>query len=80
MLIEVPTDATQDVFAFTRGQAGERVFAVFNLSPRPQAVTFEHARHHGSYTDVLSGDVMTFRGGEALDLPAWGYRIYTETK
>jgi hypothetical protein len=79
-MTEVPSDATDDVFAFTRGQAGERVFAAFNLSPRPHSVAFEHARHHGTYTDALSGASASFTGGETLDLPAWGFRIFTETK
>ncbi|RNJ64470.1 MAG: alpha-amlyase [Porphyrobacter sp. IPPAS B-1204] len=79
-LVEVPTNATADVFAFTRGQAGERVFAVFNLSPRPQQVRFEHARHHGRYTDALNGEAKTFAGGEAMELAPWGYRIFKETK
>lgn len=79
-LIEVPTSATQDIFAFTRGADGERVFAVFNLSPRPQMVAFEHARHHGTYTDALTGESATFTSGETLDLPAWGFHIFTETK
>ncbi len=79
-LVEVPTNATADVFAFTRGAAGERVFAVFNLSPRAHQVTFDKARHHGSYTDALSGAPMNFAGSETLDLPAWGYRIFKETR
>lgn len=79
-MVEVPTNASADVYAFVRGEAGERVFAVFNLSPRPHVVAFAQARHHGSYTDALSGTAARFAGGETLDLPAWGYRIYTETK
>jgi glycosidase len=79
-MVEVPTNATADVYAFTRGAAGERVFAVFNLSPRPHSITFSQARHHGRYTDALSGAAAQFSGGETLDLPAWGYRIFTETK
>lgn len=79
-LIEVPTSATADVFAFTRGADGGRVFAVFNLSPRPQKVQFEHARHHGTYTDALSGAGAGFAGGETLELAPWGYRIFTQTK
>jgi glycosidase len=79
-LLEVPTSANADVFAFTRGTAGERVFAVFNLSPRAQTLTFDKARHHGRYADALTGEPASFAGGESLDLPAWGYRIYTETK
>ena len=79
-MVEVPTTATADVFAFTRGPAGERVFAVFNLSPRAQQVVFEQARHHGRYSDALTGAAMAFNGGETLALAPWGYRIFTETK
>lgn len=79
-MIEVPTSEAGDVYAFTRGAAGGRVFAVFNLSPRPHSITFSQARHHGRYADTLSGAGATFAGGETLDLPAWGYRIYAETK
>lgn len=79
-MVEVPTSENGDVYAFTRGGGGDRVFAVFNLSPRPHTISFNHARHHGSYSDALTGDSMIFRGDETLDLPAWGYRIYAETK
>ena len=79
-MLEVPTDQTADIYAFTRGKPGERVFAVFNLSPRAHTVSFKHARHHGRYSDALSGEAASFAGSETLDLPAWGYRIYTETK
>lgn len=79
-MVEVPTSETADVYAFTRGEAGGRVFAVFNLSPRPHSITFGQARHHGRYTDALSGEDVTFAGGESLDLPAWGFRIFAETK
>ncbi|WP_066529195.1 alpha-amylase family glycosyl hydrolase [Erythrobacter sp. CCH5-A1] len=79
-MVEVPNSAAADVYAFTRGEKGARVFAVFNLSPRPQSITFSQARHHGSYTDAMTGAPALFAGGESLDLPAWGYRIYTETK
>jgi glycosidase len=79
-MVEVPTSATADVFSFTRGAEGERVFAVFNLSPRPNSITFEHARHHGTYTDALTGAGTAFTGGETMELPAWGYRIFKESK
>lgn len=79
-LIEAPTNASADVFAFTRGADGGRVFAVFNLSPRPQQVTFERARHHGTYTDAMTGAEARFTGGETLELAPWGYRIFTQSK
>ena len=79
-MVEVPTSQSADVYAFTRGAAGERVFAVFNLSPRPLTLTFDKARHQGRYTDALTGEAASFTGGETLDLPAWGYRIFKQTK
>ena len=83
-MVEVPTNAAADVYAFTRGgsggAAGERVFAVFNLSPRSHQVTFEKARHHGSYTDALTGAAAQFGGGETLALAPWGFRIFRESK
>jgi len=79
-MLEVPTDQTADVYAFTRGKPGARVFAVFNLSPRAHTISFSLARHHGGYTDALSGEAISFAGAETLDLPAWGYRIFTETR
>lgn len=79
-MVEVPTTTSSDVYSFIRGAPGERVFAVFNLSPRAHVATFEHARHHGSYTDALTGAPASFGGGEALTLAPWGYRIFKESK
>jgi hypothetical protein len=79
-MVEVPTNQTSDVFAFTRGQAGGRVFAVFNLSPRPHSISFTQARHHGRYSDALDGTGAVFAGGETIDLAPWGFRILTETR
>lgn len=78
-MVEVPTtDARDHVFAFTRGDAGKRVFAVFNLAPTPREVTFQFARHHGAYADALTGAPATFAADTALTLPAWGFRIFAE--
>ncbi|MEM7664877.1 MAG: alpha-amylase family glycosyl hydrolase [Pseudomonadota bacterium] len=80
-MVEVPSNASADVLSFVRGDAGERVFAVFNLSPRAQTVDFELARHHGDYADAMSGDVVRFdTGSKALDLAPWGYRIFREVE
>ncbi len=79
-MVEVPTNAAADIYAFTRGEPGERVFAVFNLSPRAHPAVFERARHYGRYTDALTGAAASFSGGETLDLAPWGYRIFKESK
>ncbi|QUL38175.1 alpha-amylase family glycosyl hydrolase [Erythrobacter sp. JK5] len=78
-MVDVPSDASADVLSFVRGAKGERVFGVFNLSPRAQSVGFERARHHGHYVDALSGEAATFgENDEPLALAPWGYRIFRE--
>ncbi len=78
-MVDVPSNASADVLSFIRGEKGERVFAVFNLSPRTQSVEFERSRHHGNYVDALTGDTAEFDGAnEALALAPWGYRIFRE--
>lgn len=77
-MVEVPNSAASDVYSFQRGEQGRRVFAVFNVSPRAQQVTFERARHHGRYVDALTGEAVTFAGGEVLAPEPWAFRIFQE--
>ena len=77
-MVEVPSSAPDQVYAFTRGAAGERVFAVFNLSGDPREIGFSQARHLGSYRDALTGEPAIFAAGTKLALPAWGFRIFAE--
>lgn len=81
-MVEVPNTAMKDVYSFVRGERGQRVFGVFNLSPRSQSVSFERARHLGSYRDAIFDEDAEFSGeGDAtLELAPWGYRVYVETE
>ncbi len=74
--VDVPNSASNDVLSFVRGAGDRRVFGVFNLSPEPQNVRFELARHHGSYVDALSGEETTFDGEGGIALAPWEYRIF----
>ena len=76
-MVDVPNSAGEQVFAFVRGEGADRVFAVFNLSSSAQEVTFDLARHHGEYTDAMSGEASSFDADTGLSLAPWGYRIYT---
>jgi 1,4-alpha-glucan branching enzyme len=79
-IVDVPNSASDDVLSFVRGEAGARVFGVFNLSPRSHQVSFELARHMGSYRDAVFDEAAQFDGaGDApLELAPWGYRVYAE--
>ena len=75
--IDVPNSAPGAVLSFVRERGASRVFAVFNLSAKPQQVHFTLARHHGAYVDALSGQAAEFTAQTpAMSLPPWGFRLY----
>jgi glycosidase len=76
-LVDVPNSAPEAVLSFVRQQGDSRVFAVFNLSSTPQQVDFKLARHHGAYSDALTGEAAEFAAETpALSLPQWGFRLF----
>ena len=78
VLVDVPNSAPQAVFSFVREAGSSRVFAVFNLSDKPQQARFSLARHHGAYTDALTGQAAEFTSqSPALSLPPWGFRLFS---
>ena len=75
-MVKVPNDAESGVLSFGRENERDKVFAVFNLSPEPRAVTLGETLYCGSCTDFSSGASVTFDSLARLDLEPWGYRIY----
>ena len=59
-----------------RADASHKVFAAFNFSARPVKVGFQHDLHAGSYTDWSTGEAVKLERDAALELPAWGYKVY----
>ena len=73
---KVPNNAEQQVLSFVRQQDGNKIFAVFNLSGKPQNIAFKESLHHGEYTESLSGTGTAFPMKQVLALGPWQYRIY----
>jgi glycosidase len=77
-MIPVVNSAPQEVLSFTRFDEAGGVFAVFNLSPRPQSVRFQHNLHHGAFVDAFSSQALMFDADTILALPPWSYRVYVK--
>lgn len=75
-MIHVPNSDLKRVFSFVRRNERDGVFAAFNFSPEPLAVTFTDALHHGAYTDFFSGRSVQFNDASRLELDRWGYRVF----
>jgi len=75
-MMKVPTGAASTVFAFTRSNERDGVFAVFNFSAGSHTVSFPHTRHHGRYTEFPAGEPAVFVATTTLALEPWEYRLY----
>lgn len=71
----VPTDGEPHVLAFVRQNDAAKVLAVFNFSAAPRRVVLTGPFVIGAYADAITGEISTLADGDALDLPAWGYRV-----
>ncbi len=79
-MIHVPNNAPADLFSFVRRNEREKVFAVFNFSPRKHAARFEETLYHGEYWDYMNDVPAKFSASSALELGAWEYRIFVATQ
>jgi hypothetical protein len=75
-MIKVPNDSEAKVLSFVRANERDRVFAVFNLSPEPRAVTLREELYFGTWRDAFSGRPIEFVEPATFDLAPWGYRVY----
>lgn len=76
-MIAVPNSAPDKVLSFVRQNPADKVFAVLNFSDAPQSVAFKDALYHGRYTDFASGAAVVLDATTKLELPAWGYRVFS---
>jgi cyclomaltodextrinase len=64
------------VLAFIRIEVGHRVLVILNLSGATQQVELAGDAYPGEYTDVFTGEAITFYEGTTVDLDPWEYRVY----
>lgn len=74
-MVHVPSDAQGKVLSFVRQDATSKVFAVFNLTPAAQTVTFREGLFPGEYREFRGGAV-ALAEGETMTLAPWQYRIF----
>jgi hypothetical protein len=76
-MVDVPNSAPEHVLSFVRQNEGGKVFAAFNFSGKPQAVKLTGTLQHGSYVDFATGKTAELRAESSVELPAWGWLVYT---
>ena len=76
-LVKIPTGNDENIYAFVREKAGDKVVVVINLSAKKQAFKLTGNQHAGAFTEVFSNKKETLADGMAMELGAWEYRVFS---
>ncbi len=71
----VTNDCMEHTISFVREKEGDKVLAVFNLSPHKLKLTLNTAAHAGTYTELFSGSDRILPAGWQIELEPWGYLV-----
>jgi len=74
-MIRVYNSLPNHVFSFVRQNEHDKVFAIFNFTDTPKAVTFDGTLHQGEYSNFDTGEKLKIMTDTVLTLPAWGYKV-----
>ncbi|MDD3566790.1 MAG: hypothetical protein PHT92_00165, partial [Bacteroidales bacterium] len=66
------------VFAVTRENEEDKVFAIFNLSNLNQDVELKGDAYVGKYTNLFTDETIEFPQGASVKLAPWEYAIYVK--
>ena len=77
-MTKVDTDSDDRLFAFVRQEEGNKVLGLFNFSDAPVTAEFKDGLPLGYYRE-FRGNRITLKRGEAVTIPAHGYRLFSGT-
>jgi glycosidase len=77
-MFRVKTSNDVNVFAITRENDKDKVFAIFNFSNLNQEVNLEGDAYVGTYTNVFTDKTTEFAQGAKIDLAPWEFFIYVK--
>ncbi len=66
-----------DIFAYTRSKGKRKVMVILNFSNRTQTLKLSDRSLSGSPLNVFSGKKQKLSLKQNLQLPPWGYRVYS---
>jgi glycosidase len=75
-MFRVKTSNDVNVFAFTRENDKNKIFAVFNLSSLHQNIDLHGDAYIGEYKELFSNETVTFNANSKLTLNPWSFNIY----
>jgi len=76
-LVKIPTGNDENIYAFVREKAGDKVVVVINLSAKKQAFKLQGNKHSGEYTEIFTNKMLRLSEEQAMELEPWGYQVFS---
>jgi cyclomaltodextrinase / maltogenic alpha-amylase / neopullulanase len=77
-LLEVKSDKDTTVYAFTRENGKNKIFAVFNMSNKTVDVSLKGKELFGTYKELFTDDKAEFKDSADMRLEPWGYKVFVK--
>ena len=77
-MFRVKTSNDVNVFAFTRENENDKIFAIFNFSNLEQKVELRDDAYLGNYKELFSKEEVVFTEGASVKLKPWEFLIYVK--
>ncbi|MDD2197340.1 MAG: alpha-amylase family glycosyl hydrolase [Bacteroidales bacterium] len=77
-MFRVKTSNDVNIFAFTRENETDKIFAVFNLSNLRQSIELKGDVFAGTYTELFSDEAVELEIGEIMDIEPWQFFIFVK--
>lgn len=75
-IFRIKSSNDSSIFAFTRKNDKEKIFAVFNLSNKERKFSFVGDEYIDTYSDFMTNTDKSFKKGEEISLKPWEFHIY----
>jgi cyclomaltodextrinase / maltogenic alpha-amylase / neopullulanase len=74
----ITSDKDSTVFAFTRKNGKDKIFAIFNMSSNPIDVNLTGKELPGRYKELFTGEITEIKNLDNVKLDAWGYKVFVK--
>ncbi|MFI5237161.1 MAG: alpha-amylase family glycosyl hydrolase [Ignavibacteriales bacterium] len=75
-LMIIQSSDEESIFAFSRSSGKDKILAIFNLSNSQKEFEIESEHLTGSYKNLFTDKLESFKSKEFFKLNAWEYRVY----
>lgn len=77
-MIRLKSNNDKNIFSFAREKDGDKIIAIFNLSPNKQIFTINNSLLSGSYKNLFTNSKVELKKDEEFELDSWNYLILTK--